>query len=109
MAESPRTAQNVDYIADYAEGIRDELQSLADRLDDAESRNIQREMITTIARLATAIENLHSIYFSMHQEYTQKFIDSNGHPRPAPTIAPATETGQVVRKQRVVTNGSNGT
>lgn len=90
MAESPRTAQNVDYIMNYAEDIRYDLNSLVEKLDDAEVRNTQREMITAISRLTTTIENLHATYLSMQHERVVSSAGSNGGPQPGPApVAPA--------------------
>lgn len=58
MAESPRTAQNVDYIMKDAEDIRSYLEVLIERGDDTETKKIQKEMLTAIYRLTAAIDDL---------------------------------------------------
>ncbi|MCA1605113.1 MAG: hypothetical protein LC775_06505 [Acidobacteria bacterium] len=50
MAESPRTAQNVDYIMNDTENIRHYLKILAEKENSVESKTAQAEMLMAIDR-----------------------------------------------------------
>lgn len=69
MAESPRTAQNIDYIMRDADDIRDYLKALVERESEAEIKNARREMLTAIHCLTSAIESLNSTCHSMQGIY----------------------------------------
>lgn len=89
VAESPRTAQNVDYIADYVEDIRNCLHVLAEKENDVEAKKVQGEILITLRGLTTAIEGLQSTYRS-----TQEVIDKllkNGIRLPMSLVDPHEE------------------
>ncbi len=69
MAESPRTAQNIDCIMRDVDDIRDYLKALVERESEAEIKNARREMLTAIHRLTSAIESLNSTGHSMQGIY----------------------------------------
>lgn len=84
MAESPRTAQNVDYIMRDAEDIRCYLKDLVEKEGDVEAKNAQRELLGAIYRLTTAVENLQLTYHTISQRLAESSRGNNNGQPPAP-------------------------
>jgi hypothetical protein len=70
MAESPRTAQNVDYIMNDTENICHYLKILAEKENSVENKTAQAEMLMAIDRLTAAIDGLHLTCCSIDNKLT---------------------------------------